>query len=173
MNNLLITNILRFILLLLMQILIFKQINILHIGPVYPDIFIYPLFLLLLPLTISRQLLLFIGFISGLTMDWFYDSWGLHASACVFLAFTRPFVLRSIEPKGGYNTTYGLTIRRYQIAWFLQYCAWAMLLFLAFYYSMEVFTPVFILEIILKTISGFVASMLFIIIVMLIFNPMD
>ncbi|MEY4135122.1 MAG: hypothetical protein ACOYOO_05420 [Saprospiraceae bacterium] len=173
MNNLLLTNILRFMLLIFLQILVFKQINIIHIGPVYPNIFIYPLFLLLLPLTVSRELLLLIGFVLGLTIDWFYDSWGLHASACVFLAFIRPFVLRSIEPKGGYNTSYGLTIRRYEIAWFLRYCAWTMLLFLAFYYSMEVFTPVFILEIALKTLSGFVASMLFIIILMLIFNPMD
>lgn len=173
MNNVLITNILRFVLLFLMQILIFKQLNIIHIGPVYPNIFIYPLFLILLPLTISRELLLLLGFLLGLTIDWFYDSWGLHASACVFLAFIRPFVLRSLEPKGGYNIIYGLTIRRYQITWFLQYCAWTMLLFLVFYYSMEVFTPVFILEIILKTISGFVASMLFIIIAMLIFNPLD
>lgn len=173
MNNLLVRQFLRFILLLLIQILVFKQLTLLHIGPVFPDIYIYPLFLLLLPIATSRELLLVLGFVLGLTIDWFYDSWGLHASACVFLAFVRPFILRGIEPKGGYSPNHGPTIQRYQIAWFLRYCAWSMLLFLGFYYSMEVFTPVFIFEILLKTISGFVASMVFLIIVMLIFNPLD
>ena len=173
MNDLIIRHGLRFILLLLIQILLFKQLNILHIGPVYPDIFVYPLFLFLLPLTISRELLLILGFALGLFVDWFYDSWGLHASACVFISFVRPFLLRSIEPKGGYTLTYGPTIQRYQIAWFLRYTSWMMVFFLSFYYSMEVFTPVFFLEILLKTISGFASSMVFIIIVMLIFNPKD
>lgn len=173
MNNLLVRHFVRFILLLLIQILVLKQFTLLHIGPVFPDIFIYPLFLILLPIATSRELLLALGFILGLTIDWFYDSWGLHASACVFLAFLRPFILRAIEPTGGYSLNHGPTIQRYQIAWFLRYSALSMLFFLGFYYSMEVFTPVFILEILLKTTSGFVASMLFLIIVMLIFNPLD
>lgn len=173
MNNPLVTQLLRFLALVAIQLLVFKQFTLFRIGPFYLDVFVYPLFIMLLPLRTSREVLLLLAFALGIFIDWFYDSWGVHASACVFIAFVRPALLRALEPKGGYTMNYGLTIRRYQINWFVRYSAWMMLLFLAFYYSMEVFTPVYFLEIITKTITGFVSSMAFVLILMLIFNPED
>lgn len=80
----------------------------------------------------------------------FYDSWGVHASASVFLAFIRPGMLRRLEPKGGYNLNYGLTIQRFSLNWSLRYAAFMMLFYLGFYYSMQVFSPVFFWKLSLK-----------------------
>ncbi len=173
MNNPIIRQSLRLLFLLLLQVLILKQIPLGPIGPFYADALVYPLFLLLLPQRTSLELLLLLGFGIGLLVDMFYDSWGVHASASVFLAFLRPAMLRRLEPKGGYNLNYGLTIQRFSLNWFLRYAALMMVFYLGFYYSMQVFTPVFFLQILVKTALSFAASMLFILILMLIFNPLD
>lgn len=51
--------------------------------------FFYVGFLLLLPFTLSRIYLLFIGFFSGLTVDILSNTPGIHASACVLIMFAR------------------------------------------------------------------------------------
>lgn len=173
MNNLVLTHSLRFIFLALFQVLVLKQIPFGPIGSLYADAMIYPLFILLLPIKTPRELLLILGFVLGLLIDAFYDSWGVHTSASVFVAFVRPAVLRRLEPKGGYTVNYGLTIQRYKIVWFLRYAALMLGFFLIFYNSMLVFTPVFFLEIILRSILNFVTSMAFLLIIMLLFNPLD
>ncbi|MEM6642244.1 MAG: rod shape-determining protein MreD [Bacteroidota bacterium] len=51
--------------------------------------FIYVGFLLFLPVTLSRIYLLLIGFCTGLLIDLFSNTPGLHALSCVFLMFIR------------------------------------------------------------------------------------
>ncbi len=51
--------------------------------------FFYVGFLLLLPYTLSRSYLLIIGFFSGLLVDVFSNTPGVHTSACVFIMFIR------------------------------------------------------------------------------------
>ncbi len=51
--------------------------------------FVYVLFLLLLPFGIPNILLYILAFGTGLTLDTFYDTMGVHATACVVLAFVR------------------------------------------------------------------------------------
>ena len=86
MNNPLVKNIIRFIVLILVQVLVLNNMN---LGG-YLNPYIYVLFLLLLPANINRSLLLIIAFITGLTIDYFANTLGLHAAASVFLAFLRP-----------------------------------------------------------------------------------
>ena len=79
-----------FVLLLLAQIVIFNNINLLgYINP-YP----YVLFLLLFPFMTKRSVLLLVGFGTGLLMDVFGDSGGIHAAACLTLAYLRPVALQ-------------------------------------------------------------------------------
>ncbi|MEM6735442.1 MAG: Rod shape-determining protein MreD [Bacteroidota bacterium] len=59
--------------------------------------FFYVGFLLLLPVNISRSYLLIIGFFSGLLVDVFSNTPGIHASACVFIMFFRNFWLSLID----------------------------------------------------------------------------
>jgi positive regulator of sigma E activity len=44
-------------------------------------------------------MVLFSGFLLGFIVDSFYNTWGIHSAACVFIAFIRPFVLKVVTPK--------------------------------------------------------------------------
>jgi hypothetical protein len=43
--------------------------------------------------------LLFIGFITGLTLDYFKLTPGLHTAACVLIAYIRPFIINVLISK--------------------------------------------------------------------------
>ena len=83
-------NIVRFVVLVLVQVLILNQVN--FLGYINP--YLYPLFILVFPLTGSKNSLIFLSFILGLTIDMFGDSGGIHAAASVFIAWIRPVVLK-------------------------------------------------------------------------------
>ncbi len=89
MNNVSVRNILRFITLTLIQVLVLNNMNL--GGFLNPTIYI--LFILLLPAKINRSLLLILAFLAGLTVDYFGNTLGLHASACVAIAFMRPGII--------------------------------------------------------------------------------
>lgn len=90
MKNSFLTNSIRFIILLLAQIFVFNNIDFLgYINP-YP----YVLFILVFPFKANRSLYLFIAFLTGLTLDMFGNSGGIHAAACLFIAYFRPVALR-------------------------------------------------------------------------------
>jgi hypothetical protein len=92
----LVKNILRFFVFIGLQVYVLDNIPPLHrfIVPV-----IYFLFILWLPFSVSRFWLLIIGFITGLSLDYFTMSPGLHAAACVLIAYIRPFLVNLLIPK--------------------------------------------------------------------------
>ena len=59
--------------------------------------FFYVGFLLLLPTTLSRSRLMVVAFFSGLLVDVFSNTPGIHAGASVFILFIRNFWLTIIE----------------------------------------------------------------------------
>ena len=61
--------------------------------------YVYFLFILWLPFGISRIGLLITGFITGIALDFFTMTPGLHAAACVLVAYARPFVINILTPK--------------------------------------------------------------------------
>jgi hypothetical protein len=92
----LLKNIIRFILFILVQVLILDEVPPLHqfIVP-----YIYFLFLLWLPFSINRLLLLIIAFLFGLALDFFTGTPGLHAAPCVLIAYVRPYLLNLLIPQ--------------------------------------------------------------------------
>lgn len=92
----LLKNIIRFAVFILVQVFVLDNIPPLHqfIIPV-----IYYLFILWLPFSVSRFWLLIIGFITGLSLDYFTMTPGLHAAACVLIAYIRPFIINLLSPK--------------------------------------------------------------------------
>jgi hypothetical protein len=171
MGHVVTRNVLRFFLLLVLQVLIFRRLTLGGVAFNYIQVFLYPLFLFLLPLGVNRIVLLLLGFVLGMSIDIFYDSPGLHASAAVFTAFVRPIVLQGLEPRGGYKINALPTVQEFGINWFYRYTAILLLGHLLFYFSVEAFQLSLILSVLLKTICSFLASMLLIGIYMLIFNP--
>ena len=61
--------------------------------------YLYFLPLLWLPFSVSRQWLLIIGFLTGLLLDYFMMTPGLHAAACVLVVYTRPYLVNILTPK--------------------------------------------------------------------------
>jgi hypothetical protein len=86
MNSTVIINILRFILLLALQVVIFNRIDLFGFINPYP----YILFILLYPVNGNKAGLLLSSFLMGLLLDMFLNSGGSHAVACVSLAYLRP-----------------------------------------------------------------------------------
>ena len=117
MINEIIRNIIRFIVLVLAQVLIIKNIELgRFINP-----FIYVLFIIVLPFETPRWLLLLSAFVLGITVDLFYDTAGMHASAAVFMAYVRPGVLKLFSPRDGYEFGTQPTIQYLGVPWFLSY----------------------------------------------------
>ncbi|RYF20970.1 MAG: rod shape-determining protein MreD [Flavobacteriales bacterium] len=78
-------NIFRWLVLLFVQIFLLRNMAFYNLSTP----FIYVLFLLVLPFGTPNLLLYVIAFITGLTLDAFYDTLGVHTSACVALVFVR------------------------------------------------------------------------------------
>lgn len=99
----LLRNILRFAVFILIQVLLLNKIPHLHrfITP-----YIYFLFLLWLPFSVSRQWLLIIGFLTGLALDYFTMTPGLHTAACLLIAYVRPFLISVLMPKDSSDFNY-------------------------------------------------------------------
>ena len=110
-------NIIRFALLVLIQVLLLNNIQI--SGFIVP--YIYILFILLLPFETPGWLLLISGFALGLSVDMFMQTLGMHTTATVFIAFMRPYILRMIAPRDGYESGSFPRIFYYGFGWFLRY----------------------------------------------------
>ncbi len=94
MNNTYVKNIVRFLILVLFQVLVLDTVQ--FGGYVIP--YIYLLFILLLPFDTNKSLLLLLAFLTGLSIDFFENSLGLHAAAVVLMAFARPGVIKFYFP---------------------------------------------------------------------------
>jgi len=96
MNNVTIRHSVRFILFIFLQVFIFN--NILFMGYINP--YVYLLFIILLPFNKSnKNLNLFIAFGTGLIIDAFQNSMGMHAFTCVLIAYVRTPILYRLVPQ--------------------------------------------------------------------------
>lgn len=148
MSNINISQILNFLFLIALQVLVLDNVE-LHrmVRPL-----IYPLIILLLPIAMPGSLVILLAMLLGLIIDVFNDTLGLHASACVFMAFCRPFVLSIFRPRGGYEQFAMPSYQKLGISWFLRYVGLSIVLFNAFFFIVEAFNFRFLHLTILKII---------------------
>jgi len=83
--------------------------------------FIYVTFILLLPLDTDSVLLLLLSLVTGLVVDTFYDTLGIHAAATVLMGYLRPWVIRVITPRGGYEQNLRISMDYMGSEWFFSY----------------------------------------------------
>jgi hypothetical protein len=83
-------NISRFILFLMLQLLLFNNID--FMGYLNP--FPYVLYIILFPVNGNKPTLLVTSFLLGLFLDMFTNSGGVHATASLFLAYVRPSLFK-------------------------------------------------------------------------------
>lgn len=112
-------NLFRFFILFAFQVLIINNIDIVILGNATP--YLYIMFFLMLPFDINRTFLLLLGFAGGLLIDFSLNCPGVHASASLILCFLRPFILKSMSPRQGYDINSQPSIADYGFRWFLRY----------------------------------------------------
>lgn len=88
-------DILRLLIFASLQVFIFNNIN--FYG--YADPYVYILFILLLPFSRNKYLVLTYAFFLGLYIDFFENTGGLNAFACVLIAFLRQPLVKLLLSK--------------------------------------------------------------------------
>ncbi|MDR2586043.1 MAG: rod shape-determining protein MreD [Prevotellaceae bacterium] len=117
------------------QIFIFER---LHLGPfLYPCI--YVLFILLFPFGYNTSYLMLWAFAMGLSVDLCTGSPGMHASACVCLAFLRPNVLKLVTIKGEVGLLVTPTLRTIGFSRYLVFVSISLLIHHAVLFGWECF----------------------------------
>jgi len=109
--------ILLFIFAVLCQTLIFDRLYFTN----YINIYIYIVFIFLLPIETNKFLVLFLALILGLSIDVFNSTPGIHASATVLIAYLRPAILRLYAPRDGYEPNKFPSIKNHGLNWFIKY----------------------------------------------------
>ncbi|MDB5192741.1 MAG: rod shape-determining protein MreD [Segetibacter sp.] len=99
----LVRNTIRFIMFLLVQYYVLDQIRPIHqfITP-----YLYYLFVLWLPFSISRFGLMLVAFVFGFSLDLLTGTPGLHAAPCVLIAYLRPFLINLLMSQEGAEFNY-------------------------------------------------------------------
>ena len=117
MSNIFLKNIIRFFVLILLQVLILNKINL--GGYINPYLYVY--FILLLPFEISGWLLLISSFLLGFGVDVLSGTLGMHAAASVFMAFFRPAIIKSIASGKEFEAGMQPSIGDLGFRWFFTY----------------------------------------------------
>lgn len=173
--NVVVKNFLRFCIILLIQVLVLKQITLRWWSQ--PDGFpifipyLYPLFILLLPLEVPVWLLLLLGFATGLSMDAFSNTAGMHAFATVLIAYLRTNVLSALLPKNlkEYpNQSPGVKT----MGWmpFLVYSGFLLLIHHAAFFILEMWSFANIGLLLLKILASSATALLLVIVYLLLFT---
>jgi rod shape-determining protein MreD len=165
MNSTLLVNIARFILLLLLQVVLFDNIN--FLGFINP--FPYILFIILFPVNGNKYSLLLSSFFFGLLIDIFLNSGGVHATACLLLAYFRPAIFKfSFGLSYEYQTVKlndVLTPERFSFI-FISVLIHHLTLFV-----FEIFTIHYVWGIILRTLVGSLFTLILCILIIYLIKP--
>jgi rod shape-determining protein MreD len=135
MNKNFLINFIRFFVLIFIQIFLLKNITLYNLSTPY----LYILFILLLPFETSNLILFSSSFLLGLIIDAFYDTPGLHATACVLLAFVRVLFISITVQKEGFDNEPEPTLSIMGFRWFFTYALILTLIHHFFLFSMEAF----------------------------------
>lgn len=164
MNSRVLLHITQFVLLALLQVLILNHVN--FLGYINP--YAYILFILLFPINNNRQLFIFLSFLLGLTVDLFSDSGGIHAAACVTIAYLRPMLL-----KFTFGTSYEhqtLKISTSEVGPRITYFVMVILIHHFILFSLEVFNTSNILLIVKKSLFSSIFTLIMCLILTVLFS---
>lgn len=164
----LLKNTIRFMLLILVQFYLLDKIHLHQLVTPY----LYLLFIIWMPFSLSRPLQLMLGFLLGFMLDSFRHTPGFHAAACVLIAYIRPFLINLLIPQEGADTNYEEPSIR-SMGGLLPYMVYAGLLTLLHHtwlFLLEAFSFGDFWYFLLKTVFSTIISMLLILVVELLFH---
>lgn len=152
------------LLLIFCQVLVFNHIHFANFISTYP----YILFILLLPSNTNNALSLGLAFVLGITIDFFSDSGGIHAAACVPIAYIRPFILRTVGTESK-KDSYTPTIKDLGFNRYLTYAGIIVLMHHTILFYLEAFEFSLFFSTLFKTLGSTVLTLIFVVIIQYIF----
>lgn len=159
----------RFVIILLLQVVIFNHIHI--SGYIYPAFYIY--FIMLLPFETAGWLLLTSAFLMGIGVDFFSNSLGLNAAALVFTAFIRPGVIRLLKSKKEYEPGVIPGIAHLGFRWFFFYSVILIFLHHGVLFSLEVFSLNDSIQTLHRIVASSVSTLILVLFLQFLFYKQD
>ncbi len=153
MNSGYFINIIRFILLVLVQVTVFNRLN--FFGFINPMVYI--LFLYWYPIKENRSAFIGLSFLLGFSIDFFFDTMALHSAATITIAYLRPAIMRFVF---GINYEFqSFKLRNTTRAQQFTFLALLILVHHLVYFSLEIFSIANLLLIVKKVLSIGLASL--------------
>ncbi|EAR00540.1 hypothetical protein FB2170_08544 [Maribacter sp. HTCC2170] len=154
MNSSYFINIIRFVLLVLVQVLVFNRLN--FFGFINPMVYI--LFLYWYPIKENRAAFIGLSFLLGISIDFFSDTMALNAASTITIAYLRPAIMRFVFGINYEIQSFKLsnTTRAQQFT----FLALLILVHHLVYFSLEIFSIANILLIVKKVLSIGLASLI-------------
>lgn len=141
--------------LVLAQVMVFNHICLFNVA--VPMVFIY--MLVRLPITLSVNWMLTIGFFLGLTVDIFSDTYGMNTLACTVEAMMRKPILRLYVPREEDLTRPEPSMYSLGTATYLKYLLTMTLLYCSLIFLIEAFTFFNPVRLLLRIVFSTILSM--------------
>lgn len=141
--------------LVLAQVMVFNHICLFNVA--VPMVFIY--LLVRLPITLSVNWMLTIGFFLGLTVDIFSDTYGMNTLACTVEAMMRKPILRLYVPREEDLTRPEPSMYSLGTATYLKYLLTMTLLYCSLIFLIEAFTFFNPVKLLLRIVFSTILSM--------------
>lgn len=140
---------------MLAQVMVFNHICLFNVA--VPMVFIY--MLVRLPITLSVNWMLTIGFFLGLTVDIFSDTYGMNTLACTVEAMMRKPILRLYVPREEDLTRPEPSMYSLGTATYLKYLLTMTLLYCSLIFLIEAFTFFNPVRLLLRIVFSTILSM--------------
>ena len=161
-----ILKIIRFVVLVLVQVLL---VNHIYLGG-YVHPYIYLIFIMLLPVTMPKWQVLGLGFVLGLCIDIFTDTPGLHSGATTLMAFCRPAILRLVSGHQKLENVQEPNIGQLGGPWFIRYVSCLVLVHHFALFFLESFSFHLIGQVLLRIVLSVPVSVFLIMMILYLFN---
>jgi hypothetical protein len=155
----------RFAFVLLLQTMVLNQ---LEIGWGI-QIMIYPIFIFLLPFEMTTSVILLIAFGLGMLIDSISNTYGLHTSALLVIAYFRPAIFKAFAPRDGYDQLKEGNIYEMGRTWFFSTFSILLLIHHFWFFVVEMFRLDDLLFVLQKTIFSFIISFVFCLLLQMLF----
>ncbi|MBX2953275.1 MAG: hypothetical protein KF870_12280 [Leadbetterella sp.] len=120
--------------------------------------FVYISVILFLPSTTPTSTALLIAFVTGILVDMFYNTAGLHASAAVMIAFIRGFILKVLFPSRGLENEIVISVEGMGVERFIRYIVILTFIHHTYLFFLEAGTFNFFLNTSLKILASVMFS---------------
>lgn len=164
MNSIAGINTVRFILLLLIQVVICNHID--FQGYINP--YIYIIFIFLFPIREERLIFMLVSFMLGMLVDLFSDSGGVHAAAAVTLAYARPILLKTSF--GSLYEHHSIKFSTTEIGGLIAYISLGTVIHHLILFSLEIFNISYILLILKKTLFSSIFTIILSVLIIILFS---